>query len=258
MTRRTARELPERLPPAGDVELPAPEAFHRRPLPMKLRVAFERRGGLPWLSAAALAGAAAAVVVVAVFVSRTPGEPAPGGGPEPVAAFGTGGPLRDKGPSGAPQPGPAVVSLAAVVQAGEGALPVEDGEPLEPAARMRFLYDNLDYGYLMLVSVTGDAAVSPLYPLREGPSIPAAPGLGIPLPGAVELDDHLGPERFFALFTAEPLAFEQVAAAAAAARVAAGGQDGDAWLRGLRRLPLKCAQASLLIEKRAPAEDGDG
>jgi len=135
---------------------------------------------------------------------------------------------------------------------------VEDGAHLAPDTRIRFLYDSPDYDYLMLVSVTDAGEISFLYPMSEGPSIQVVRGRGVLLHGAVQLDEHLGPERFFALFSPAPLAFDQVEAAVAASRRSAAAVDGAAWLRELLRLPLGCAQATLYIEKEPAGEADDG
>jgi hypothetical protein len=257
--KRTEIDLPERLPPAGDVDLPDREAFYRRRPPGAFTAALAgRRGHVPWLPALGFASAVAVAVAVVVAVAMPRPDPGTAPAGEALPAFGASGLLRDKGTVPEPHSAPTPVGLSVVVQQGKEAAPLVDGAHLPPAARVRFLYDNTEYGYLMLVSVTGDGTVSPLYPPAEGPSIPVAPGLGIPLQGAVELDGYLGPERFFALFSATPLAFEQVRDAAAAALRDAAPGDVAAWLRGLARLPLGCAQATLLIEKTPSHEARDG
>ncbi len=175
------------------------------------------------------------------------------------AAFGARGAHRHKStlrPHAIPETGPVDLSIM-VLRSGQP-IPVEDGAQLAPDARIRFLYDSPDYDYLMLVSVTARGEISVLYPMTEGPSIQVVRGLGIPLHGAVQLDDHLGPERFFALFSPAPLAYEQVEAAIAESLRGAAAVDGAAWLRDLSRLPLGCAQATLLIEKESDREADDG
>ena len=78
------------------------------------------------------------------------------------------------------------------------------------------------------------------------------------LGASVQLDDHLGPERFFALFSPTPLAFEQVEAAIREALRDGDPADGASRLRDLKRLPLGCAQATLLIEKKPGGQANDG
>jgi hypothetical protein len=259
-------ELPDRLPAAADAEITPKEAFYRRhPAPDFADAVAARRRPRGWLPAAGLvaAGAMAAtlLVVVAPWERSTP---TPAGDPAgtPVAedaVFGAGGGHRHKStlrPNVVPED--AFVNLSIVAQHDGRPVPLEDGATLTPETRIRFLYDSSDFDYLMLVNVTDAGEVSVLYPMTEGPSIPVVRGVGIPLQGAVLLDDHLGPERFFALFSAAPLAYDQVETAIAQTRKGAGAVDGAAWLRDLRRLPLDCAQATLLIEKESDRGADDG
>ena len=260
-------DLPERLPPAEDVDLADRETFYRRmPAAAFVAAAAARRRPAAWRHAmAGLVGAgalAAALLLVVAPWERPAQNPVdPGVAPAEDIAFGAAGGHRAKSTL-RPQPTPAAapVDLSLVVhRAGRPMpVPVTDGIRLAPDTRVRFVYDNPDYDYLMLVSVTGDGEVAVFYPMEEGPSIPILRGRGVPLHGAVQLDDHLGPERFFALFSAAPLAWEQVEAAVAESRGGTTGGDGAAWLRDLRRLPLGCAQATLLIEKEPSGEVGDG
>jgi len=68
------------------------------------------------------------------------------------------------------------------------------------------------------------------------------------LPGAIRLDEPLGPERIVALFCSEPVGRERLLAAGAEAlRRANGDPAGDLVLD----LP-DCAQASILIRKARP------
>ncbi len=259
-------DLPERLPAATDAEPTSEELFYRRqPAPEFAETVRARRRPRAWLPAAGLVAggalAATLLVVVAPWEREVPSPAAPPTGPVVAedAAFGAGGGHRHKStlrPHMAPPD--AVVNLSIVAQQDGRPVPVEDGATLAPETRVRFLYDSSDFDYLMLVNVTDAGEVSVLYPMTEGPSIPVVRGVGIPLQGAVLLDDHLGPERFFALFSASPLAYEQVEAAIAQTRKGAGAADGGAWLRDLRSLPLDCAQATLLIEKESDRGADDG
>jgi hypothetical protein len=256
-------DLPERLPAAEDTEITPRDAFYGRHPPAAFAEAVAARRRPRWMPITGLAAAGALAVTLLLVVA--PWErPAPGAvdGPGPTARdapFGAGGGLRDKStlrPHGVPDAAPVDLTMVAL-RAGQP-VPLEDGARLAPETRVRFLYDSPDFDYLMLVSVTGAGEVTVLYPMTEGPSIPVVRGVGIPLQGAVLLDEHLGPERFYALFSSTPLAFGQVEAAIGKARGAAAATDGHGWLRDLRRLPLDCAQATLLIEKTPDGGADDG
>ena len=257
-------DLPERLPPAPDVDCDARETFYQRNPPAAFMDAVRaRRPGIRWLPAAGLVagGALAAALIIAVAPWDRPDPDPRSAAIHPSVtedvAFGAQGAHRHKStlrPHAALEAAP--VDISVVAQRGDGHVPVEDGARVAPQTRIRFLYDSQDYDYLMLVSVTGDGEVSILYPMSEGPSIQIVRGQGIPLHGAVQLDDHLGPERFFALFSQAPMAFDQVEAAVKECRRGPAAVDDASWLRDLRRLPLGDAQATLLIEKD-PSGDGD-
>lgn len=260
-------DLPERLPAADDVEFTPQDAFYRRqPAAAFAEAVRARRKSATWLPAAGLVATAALtatfLLVVAPWERPSQDQPGPSRPAEVLpadAAFGASGAHRPKStlrPHAVLQAAP--VDLSIMVLGAGGAMPAKDGVQLPPDTQIRFLYDSPDFDYLMVVSVTDRGAVSVLYPMTEGPSIQVVRGLGIPLHGAIQLDDHLGPERFFALFSSAPLAFEQVEAAITESRGGAAAVDGAAWLRELRRLPLDCAQATLLIEKETPKEANDG
>ena len=262
-------DLPERLPPADDVDLPDRETFYRRRPPAAFAAALAaRRRPVAWRPMASLVGAGALaatlLLIVAPWDRPAQGPVDPGVAPAVHAediAFGAAGGHRAKSnfrPHVVTRDAP--VDLSLVVHRAGRPVPVPPDEEirLAPDTKVRFVYDNPDYDFLMLVSVTGDGDVAVFYPMEEGPSIPILRGRGVPLHGAVQLDDHLGPERFFALFSATPLAWEQVEAAVSESRGAATRGDGATWLRDLRRLPLGCAQATLLIEKEPLGEADDG
>jgi len=259
-------DLPDRLPATEDVDLTPREEFYRNHPPAVFADAVRaRRRSRAWLPATGLvtAGALAAtlLLVVAPWERPTPDPADPGilALETEDAAFGARGAHRHKSTVRPLAALPAAtVDLAVVALSGGHPTPVADGAPLAQDTRIRFIYDSPDYDYLMLVSVTDGGEVSVLYPMTEGPSIPIVRGVGIPLQGAVQLDDHLGPERFFALFSPTPLAFDQVKEAIAESRSSGAPAGGAAWLRDLLRLPLGCAQATLLIEKKPSKEAKDG
>lgn len=122
----------------------------------------------------------------------------------------------------------------------------EDGARLEAGDQVQFRYDAGGRRHLFLISVDAAGVVSPLYPDTPTESIAVEPEGVHVLEGSVILDDAVGPERFFAVFSNAPLAYADLAAAASRG-LADGGPVTD-----LSALPLgreDVAQASVLIVK---------
>lgn len=239
-------QLPERLPRVelkGDM---AREEFYRK-YPAEVftaRLEARRRPPVRVLSIAGAMAAAAAVLVFMLMPSPPPVEPGSDSG-----GFGGGG-IRFKGARTSPeQVEPAEVELRVTAAGAHGPVAVEDGGSLPPGAALKFHYSTTDQDFLMVISVDARGSVYSYYPGEGRTSIPAVRGAGIPLPGGVELDEYLGPERFFALFSSVPLTLDQVEQAVASSKQASQ-DDGEAWITGLKSLPLGgCVQTSLLIHK---------
>ena len=88
-----------------------------------------------------------------------------------------------------------------------------DGAPLRAGDWVQFRYRGAGHTHLFVVSVDDDGVVSPLYPDHRGDSVPIKPdGLHV-LDGSVILDDAVGPERVYALFSDRPLRFDGLASA---------------------------------------------
>ncbi len=86
---------------------------------------------------------------------------------------------------------------------------VEAGEALGAGDRIQFKAST-PHGYLALIGVDGTGTVSRYQPVGGETSVEFAPGNGVPLPDALELDDAPGPEVFFAVFSDEPLLVEDL------------------------------------------------
>lgn len=119
--------------------------------------------------------------------------------------------------------------------------------------QLRFTYWSGDNDYLMVLSVEDSGSVSVYYPDdasgREGDeSIQIARGRNVPLEGSIVLNDYVGHERFFALFSPVPISVDHVKnrAAGAVAELRREGRD----VRSLARLPVEVPQASFWIRKR--------
>ncbi|HET8724835.1 MAG TPA: DUF4384 domain-containing protein [Anaeromyxobacteraceae bacterium] len=137
------------------------------------------------------------------------------------------------------------LSLQAFVGGEGGARALSDGETVSPSALLRFRVAAGSPCQLWLVSVDGKGEVSRLFP-PEGDR-PAAVRGGTTLPGGAALDGASGPERIFAVCSADPVPLGEIERASRAA--AAGGADGIRRAARLSGLPDGAAQASLLVEK---------
>jgi len=84
---------------------------------------------------------------------------------------------------------------------------------LRPGDRIRFAYSVPEDAYLFIVNVDNEGRITPYYPARGKHSIGISRGTQVFLPGSIRLDDYLGKERIFAVFTRDPIAFEKLAAA---------------------------------------------
>ncbi len=158
--------------------------------------------------------------------------------------------MRDKGR--APEPGSVaatlVSSLHVQVRSGERFVGLENGTELPANALLRFAYDTKGADWLYLFSVDAKGVITTYYPEGRGFSVPIARGRNIPLPDGVLLDDYVGHERFFALFSSRPLSTLEVDLAVHMELVRLWS-DGRG-VEDLERLPLDCHQETLHIVKR--------
>lgn len=128
-------------------------------------------------------------------------------------------------------------ALSVFVLRDEKVFAVADGARLRPGDRIRFAVQGA--GFVLVASIDGRGQVSVYQP-----STGLGTGAVTTLPDSIRLDDALGPERIFAVFSERPVPDAEVTRA-----LAALGAAGPEAVRRERRLPLPYAQASLLIEK---------
>jgi hypothetical protein len=126
----------------------------------------------------------------------------------------------------------------------EGAVrELRDGEAVAPGDMLRFVPAVPENGYLMVVSVEESGKLNLFHPAGGDASVRAEAGAHA-LPGSIILDESLGAERVFLLFSARP--FGLVAVRDAAARALGAGKG----IAEVRSLPLETKQATLLIIKK--------
>jgi hypothetical protein len=126
-----------------------------------------------------------------------------------------------------------------------GAHALSDKDQVPASAALRFRIQPARPCHLGIVSVDEHGEVSQLYP-QSGDVAPTLERVET-LPGGAILDGQPGPERIFAVCSADPLPMQKVETAV---KVAAG--TGAASVRALSAipgLPSGTAQATLLLEK---------
>ena len=248
--------LPERLPSFDPGALSQDEFYRRFPADAFMHSVAVRRDkdrGSRWL-AIGMGGAAAAAAALVVFwlapPLRTPPSPDSISRGQSRIQFGYAGSTNYKGtvrPN--MELGVGKAPHLAVHRWADGtSAPLAEGEVLHVGQVLRFYYDCTGHEFLYLFSVDDAGRISPYYPYGPAYSIPIVQGRNIPLPDGVQLDGYVGHERFFALFSNQPLRFHDI-----------GNAVSSAWMNARRkgqgiahvgRLAIPCAQASFLIEKR--------
>lgn len=136
--------------------------------------------------------------------------------------------------------GPLVLEVFA--KRGEQVFPVTDGGDFVAGDRLRFAYTKGEPGYLMVFSVDDGGRVSPYYRDAILAGIEARPGSKVALPDSVELDDHRGWERVFALWSTRPIEEDKVRTAVAEAL-----RTSD--VRQMSRLNIDAEQATVLLHR---------
>jgi len=117
-----------------------------------------------------------------------------------------------------------------------------DGQDFLAGDRLRFAYTTARPGYLMVFGVDDRGRVFPYYEEGALRGIYAEAGARILLPGSVELDDHKGWERVYAVWSEAQLADDAVRTAVARGLSAAGND-----IRRLTTLDLPVEQVSMLL-----------
>lgn len=132
------------------------------------------------------------------------------------------------------------LSLAVFVSSPSGAQRLESGAPVAAGAALRFEVSTAHHCHLWLASIDSASEVSQIYPASG-----AAPALlekSGALPGGALLDGKSGRERFVAVCSPQPLAFDRVATAVRG--LASQGEGGH-----LDGVPEGTSQASVVVEK---------
>lgn len=119
-----------------------------------------------------------------------------------------------------------------------------DGQELVEGDRLRFAYTIDRPGYLSVFAVDDRGRVFPYYEEDSLVGVYVEPGARVLLPGSVELDDHHGWERIFALWSETQLGDDALRTAIAAG-LAAAGQD----IRRATALDLPVEQVSMLLRR---------
>jgi hypothetical protein len=114
---------------------------------------------------------------------------------------------------------------------------------LSPGDAIRFKVSTEHAGYLAIVGLDSAQSVSVYYPEKDDEAR-IEPREQALLDGSIVLDTTLGPERIVALLCARPLEQNAVRDAGRAALSAAAGDPGK-----IQRLPIDCAQTSVLLQK---------
>lgn len=160
-----------------------------------------------WLRWATLALPAAAVLA---FVTLR-------AGPEPRGPL-----LKGGGPS-----------LQMMLKGPAGVVPVAPEQALHAGDQIQFLYHAAGHPFVIVVEVDGAGVVTALQPGEGRESWPVQSSGTHVLPGSIILDEAVGPERVFAVFSDAPLPVEAVVEAVKAAVKAAGGDPRKVEALGL-------------------------
>ena len=127
---------------------------------------------------------------------------------------------------------------------GDDVFPAVDGGDFLQGDRLRFAYSNGRPGFLLIFGVDDQGKVFPYYEENALIGTQAEAGARVFLPGSVELDDHKGWERIFALWSETQLGDDVVRAAIGGALSAANSD-----IRRTTTLDLPVEQVSLLLRR---------
>jgi hypothetical protein len=200
------------------------------------RIRAAARPAATWHAPRWLPWAAAAAVAVLAVVLLTPRAVDHGVRPKGTAV-----------PAGEQRRLPEV-ALSFFSRTPEGAAPGVTGGAYRAGDWLRFVYTSGDNDFMFLFGVDDLGRVTAYYPDGGDESVPVLRGRWVPLEGSVVLDSYRGDERFFAMFSREPLTRDQIEEAARRALSEARRSGGG--IARVERLPIECDQASVLIVKR--------
>lgn len=172
---------------------------------LEAEVTRPRRAWLRWV------GLALPVAAVLAFVTLS----APG--PDPRGPL-----LKGGGPS-----------LQMMLKGPAGVVPVAPEQALHAGDQIQFLYHAAGHPFVIVVEVDGAGVVTALQPGERPESWPVQSSGTHVLPGSIILDEAVGPERVFAVFSNAPLPVETVLEAVKAAVKAAGGDPRKVEALGL-------------------------
>jgi hypothetical protein len=122
--------------------------------------------------------------------------------------------------------------------------PVSDGQDFLEGDRLRFAYTSDRAGYLQVFGVDDQGKIFPYYPETTLEGFHVEAGAKIFLPDSVQLDDHQGWERIYALWSETQLA-DNVVRRAVVTGLAAVEND----IRRVTALDLPVEQVSLLLRR---------
>jgi len=127
---------------------------------------------------------------------------------------------------------------------GDTVFPAVDGTDFLAGDRLRFAYSSDRPGFLLVFGVDDQGRVFPYYDENALSGVRVEAGAHVFLPGSVELDNHKGWERVFALWAEAQFVDDVVRAAAGAALSLA---DSD--IRRVTALDLPVQQVSMLLRR---------
>lgn len=122
--------------------------------------------------------------------------------------------------------------------------PGKDGMDLPAGAQLQFVYSNMESPYLYLVGVEENGAITAYFPDRGVLSGSVQTGSKIKLPQGLSWEPKSAYERFYALFSQEPVPIGEVRAAVS--QLASEGKT----VERATKLPLPYAQASILLNRK--------
>lgn len=115
---------------------------------------------------------------------------------------------------------------------------------LSPGDELQFLYTTQRDRFLILFGVEADRTLTVYYPAGGSSGAPVPLGKKRPLPQAVRWQPHSPYERFFALFSEEPIS--RLTLESALGKEIQEGKSVEA----MKRLPLPYSQVSILVYKK--------
>ena len=139
------------------------------------------------------------------------------------------------------------VSIELWVLEGEQEVKVDPGHSFEAGDRIQFKYTSGANNHVFLVSLDEDGRLSNFNHEMFGESKKIVPGGGMVLEGSIILDESTRAERVFAIFSNEPIKWQEVERAAK--DVYADLERNEGSLSKLERLPLQYRQATVLLNK---------